>query len=76
MSASLSQPVKTMTSDDKTLAFLARRVSSLEKKVKELEQELGQTRDAILGNQRVFLPVVQLLAEVLPLVFEEVKVSA
>ena len=65
-----------MTSDDKTLAFLARRVGALEKKVQSLEAELGETRDAILGNQQIFLPVVQLLGEVLPLVFEEVQVSS
>lgn len=64
-----------MTSDDKTLAFLARRVGALEKKVKALETQLEDTRNDILGNQQVFLPVVKLLAEVLPLVAEEVKVS-
>ena len=68
--------VTPMTSDEKTLAFLARRVGALEKKVKELNKDLEATRNDILGNQQVFLPVVKLLAEVLPLVKNEVEVSA
>ena len=66
--------MKTMTSDDKTLAFLARRVGAGEEG-QALEVSSVRTRDDILGNQQVFLPVVQLLAEV-PLVLEEVKVSS
>ena len=45
MSARRSLLVTVMTSDEKTLAFLARRVSSLEK-------NLEATRNDILGNQR------------------------
>ena len=66
-----------MTSDrDKTLAFLARRVGALEKKVHELEKRVEQDTNTIIENQQAFRPVVELLAELVPLVKEELILGA
>ena len=48
-----------MTSDEKTLAFLARRVSSLEKKSAVLEEAIALA----IANQAEFKPIVQKIFE-------------
>lgn len=44
-----------MTSDEKTLAFLARRINALERKNARLEDEM----ELITENQEFFKPIIQ-----------------
>ena len=61
----------TSDTDAKTLAFLARRVGALEKKVKEMEAAIEDNHNVILQNQQFFRPAVTLLRDLLPLIKEE-----
>lgn len=56
MSALLTlHPLTTMTSDEKTLAFLARRINALERKNSRLESEVS----IMMENQEFFKPIIQ-----------------
>ena len=56
MSATPKPPaLTTMTSDEKTLAFLARRISALERKNAHLESEMS----IMTQNQDFFKPIIQ-----------------
>ena len=68
-----------MTSEQsKTLAFLARRVGALEKKVETLEdttQQLVDILEQVTNNQDTFRPTIQTLARVLYQVQDHIKAS-
>lgn len=55
MSESLNPRVKIMTSEAKTLAFLARRVSSLERSLETLSEVVA----SLAANQAEFKPIIQ-----------------
>ena len=68
-----------MTSEQaKTLAFLARRVGALEKKVETLEettQQLVSILEKVTNNQDTFRPTIQTLARVLYQVQDHIQAS-